>query len=83
MFANLAMSVSRKDDGVLLSPIIVKMGTRPPGDGFEPYAGRQGFGAPLATLQRHVFNHFDREQQDGAGYRSEASRRGWRQPVRR
>jgi len=58
MFAELAMGVNRRDDGVLLSSIIVHRDDRRPGAGFFPYARRQGFDAPLAALQRGVFEHF-------------------------
>ena len=57
MFAELAMSVNRKDDSVLLSSIIVHKADGRPGDGFFPYARRHGFDDPLATLQQRVFEH--------------------------
>ena len=58
MFAELAMGVNRKADGVLLSSIIVHKDDGQPGDGFRPYALSQGFDDPVPTLQRLVFDHF-------------------------
>lgn len=58
MFAELAMSVNKESDGVLLSSIIVHKDDGMPGDGFRPYAASMGFDEPLPTLQRRVFDHF-------------------------
>ena len=58
MFADLVVSVHKKSDGVLLSSIIVHQDDGKPGDGFLPYARELGFDAPVATLQRRVFEHF-------------------------
>jgi hypothetical protein len=58
MFANLAMSVNRESDGVLLSSIIVHKDDGKPGAGFRPYAISQGFDEPIDTSQRHVFEYF-------------------------
>jgi len=58
MFGQLAMRVNVESDGVLLSAIIVHQSDGKPGDGFIPYARSQGFDGEVATLQRHVFDHF-------------------------
>ncbi len=57
-YAQLAMSVNDKRDGCLLSAIIVQKDTGMPGDGFVPYARREGFDEPVAALQRRVYEHF-------------------------
>jgi hypothetical protein len=58
IFADLVTSVDRKDDGVLLSSIIVDQTDGKPRDDFVPYADEMGFDSPLETLQRQVYNHF-------------------------
>lgn len=58
MFGRLATETNRQSDGCLLSSIIVQADTGEPGKGLEPYARSQRFDAPIATLQRHVFAHF-------------------------
>lgn len=58
MFADLVGGVNRKDDGVLLSSIIVNQADGKPGEGFLPYAREMGFDFPLETLQRQVYEHF-------------------------
>ncbi len=57
-FAELAMSVNKPSDGCLLSSIIVTAHSGEPGAGFLPFARRQGFDQPVATMQRRVFEHF-------------------------
>jgi len=57
-FGRLAMETNRQSDGCLLSSIIVQASTGEPGTGFVPYARSQGFDAPLASLQRQVFQAF-------------------------
>lgn len=61
-FAELAISINRPGDGCLLSSIIVKADTGKPGAGFLPFARRQGFDQPVATMQRHVFEYFGSDE---------------------
>lgn len=45
----------------MLSAIVVTGDTGRPGEGFEGFAADHGFTAPLATLQRQVFEAFGSE----------------------
>ena len=58
MFGTLVMETNQKADGVLLSSIVVKKDTGAPGSGLLEYARSQGFDEPVATMQRHCFEHF-------------------------
>jgi len=51
-------AIDREADRVLLSSIVLDPDTGHPLDGFTRYADDRGFGLPLATLQRQVYEHF-------------------------
>lgn len=60
MNGRMCMEINRGEDGCLLSSIIVRSDTGRPGDGFEPFARRSGFGDPLGVLQQEAFSRFRR-----------------------